>query len=77
VEHPWLPQALALPTIFRDAFVEQKTLEMMETTRNKPVASLLVTSGSFSSDFEPFSEFENWSSQWLSRGNLYFHSIAR
>jgi len=22
--------------------------------------------GSFSSDFRPFSEFENWSSQWLS-----------
>ena len=27
---------------------------MMETTRNKPVASLLVTSESFSSDFELF-----------------------
>ena len=28
--------------------------------------------GSFSSDIEPFSGFENWSSQWLSRGNLDF-----
>ena len=26
--------------------------------------------GSFFSHFGPFSEFENWSSQWLSRGNL-------
>jgi len=40
----WLPQALALPTVFRDVFVEQKTLVvrcvvllnshmMMETTQ--------------------------------------------
>jgi len=28
--------------------------------------------GSFSLDFGPFSGFENWSSQWLSRGNLDF-----
>jgi len=26
--------------------------------------------GSSSSDFGPFSGFENWSSLWLSRGNL-------
>ena len=28
--------------------------------------------GSFSSDFGPFSWFENWSSNWLYRGNLEF-----
>jgi len=36
-------------------------------------ASLLITAeGSFSSDFGPFSGFENWSSQWLSRRNQDF-----
>jgi len=37
------------------------------------IASLLITGGgSFSSDFGPFSSFENLSFQWLSRGNLDF-----
>ena len=30
--------------------------------------------GWFSSDFRPFSGFENWSSQWLSRENLDFEN---
>jgi len=40
-------------------------------TRNSPVASHLVTGS------RPFSGFENWSSQWLSRGNLDFWPTVR
>ena len=37
----------------------------------RPIASFLIMGGgSFSSDFGPFLGFENWSSQWLSSGNL-------
>jgi len=43
----------------------------------RPVASLLITGGgSFFSDFAPFSGFENWSSQWLSRGNPDFYRAS-
>jgi len=43
--------------------------------KTRPVARLLITGGgSFSSDFGPFTGFENWSSQWLSRGNLDFYN---
>ena len=39
----------------------------------RPVASLLMTVvGRCLSDFRLFSGFENWSTQWLSRGHLDF-----
>jgi len=39
----------------------------------RPVARLLIPGGgAFSSYFGHFSAFENWSSQWLSRGHLDF-----
>ena len=41
----------------------------------RPAASLLINGGRegrFSQDFGLFSGFKNWSSHWLSRGNLDF-----
>jgi len=42
-----------------------------------PVASLLKTGWSFSSDFGPFQGSKLGSSQWLSKGNLDFYRATR
>ena len=42
--------------------------KMQSPVIHRSVANIPVTGGSFSTDFGPFSGFENWSAQWLFRG---------
>ena len=46
--------------------------KMQSPVIHRSVANILVTEVSFSSDFGPLSGFENWSAQWLFRGNLAY-----
>jgi len=43
---------------------------------HRPAANLLITGGGRFHQMLDLSVFENWSSQWLSRGNLDFKIIV-
>ena len=61
--------SLSLKVMMVSAAVSKGTLGMECRSSDSQSSD---NGGSFSSGFGPFSGSENWSSQWLSRGNLDF-----